>query len=184
MDLRPLPLPVRFDKFTAPQNRYRSQEGLQQVVLEVPALIFTYCVYTFVIIVNGAGEQLFEAVRADVRILGDGFFAFDRDRLFYPVPRRLTDASDPIAEGIQVIYTPYLQPADLGDGWKHVQGRYRLATEAGQSIRMVLSAPGITTRTGSVDVRAGAIRYLRPPLTWNAWLSIVHRELRAAWHRI
>jgi hypothetical protein len=130
------------------------------------------------------GEQLLEAARADVRILGDGFFAFDRDRLFYPVPRRLTDVSDPIAEGIQVIYTPYLQPQERETGWKEVRGRYRIAAEAGQSIRLVLSAPGIATRTGSVDIRSGAIRYLRPPLSWDAWLEIVRRELRAAWHRI
>lgn len=129
-------------------------------------------------------DQAVEAPKGDIRMLGDGFFAFDQDRLFYPVPRRLTDDADPLAEGIQVIYTSYHPPVELGDGWKRIKARFDLATEAGQSIRVNLGAPGIHDRGGSVDVRAGTIRYERPPLSWEAWFTILRRELRAAWHRI
>lgn len=129
-------------------------------------------------------DQMIEAPKADIRLLGDGFFAFDRDRLFYPVPRRLTDDSDPIAEGVQVIYTSYIPPLDLGGGWKKIQEHFPLNTEAGQSIRVTMSAPGIHDRNGTVDVRAGTIRYIRPALNWHAWFLILQRELRAAWHRL
>lgn len=131
-----------------------------------------------------ATDQRIDAPKADVRILGDGFFAFDRDRLFYPVPRRLTDDTDPIAEGVQAIYTSYVPPKDLGDGWKRIEQSYLLNTEAGQSIRLTLGAPGVQDRKGHVDVRAGFVRYLRPPLDWHQWFVILQRELRAAWHRI
>lgn len=131
-----------------------------------------------------AGDVLVDVPRSDVRIFGDGYFAFDKDRLFYPAPRRLTDDSDPGNEGVQVIFTPYLAPKELTAGWKRLEARFPITAEAGETVRIAVGAPGIEARGGSIDVRSGFVRYLRPPLSWSAWFDLINREIRAAWHHL
>ncbi len=163
------------------------QEGLQDVRLGsgIAHVTQTHTTYKLARVETERATDLFvEAAKADMRIIGDGYFAFDRDRLFYPSPRRLTDASEPLAEGINAIVTPYEPPVPLEDGWQRVHASFPLHVEAGQSVRFVLGAPGIETRGGTVDVRAATLTYRRAALTWQDWFTLLRRELRAAWHRL
>ncbi len=163
------------------------QEGLQDVRLGsgIAHVTQTHTTYELGRVPTERGTDLFvEAAKADMRMIGDGYFAFDQDRLFYPSPRRLTDASDPLAEGINAVVTPYQQPIALEEGWQRVHASFPLQIEAGKSIRLVLGAPGIETRGGTVDVRAATLTYRRDALTWQDWFTLLRRELRAAWHRL
>lgn len=129
-----------------------------------------------------AGEALFRALKGDIWIVGDGYVSFDREALFLPYPRRLTDASDPIREGIQAVITPYHPPQQMEDGW--MRPELTTALDSSQNrVRVVLSAPGIVSRGGEVDVRAVQATFKRPPRT-DVWWQYLWTELKGALHRL
>lgn len=131
-----------------------------------------------------SGERVIDAPAGDVLLFGDGFFAFEPDALFLPKPRRFTDQSDPIAEGIEAIQTPYIVPERLADGWIRLSAEVPLLKDVDR-IRWTLGLPGITTRQGYVDIRRAEVLYRRLPATsWRDWFRLVRRELAAAWHHL
>jgi hypothetical protein len=131
----------------------------------------------------GAAPQTLVAPNGDVRIIGDGWFAFSRDAFFSPEPRRVTDQTSLDREGINGVLAPYVRPESLGDGW--YRATISLALDPSlDHVRLALSAPGITSRSGSVDIRRVTLTYTRPPLSWNEWFRVVRQELANAWHRI
>lgn len=130
------------------------------------------------------GERVIDAPRGDILVFGDGFFAFEPEALFLPKPRRLTDQSDPIAEGIDVIQTSYKAPQILKDGWIRISAEVPLLQDVDR-IRWTLGLPGITTRQGWVDIRKAEVVYRRHPAeTWRDWLGVCRREVASAWHRL
>jgi hypothetical protein len=118
-----------------------------------------------------------------VRIVGDGFFALRPDAFFEPKPRRLTDSTLLDIEGTQAVITDYERAVALDGGWKKSRFTFRL-NPALDHLRFVLSAPGVKSRTGAVDVRRVTLIYRRPPLLQSDWLRILRQELANAWHRL
>lgn len=121
--------------------------------------------------------------KGSVRLLGDGFFALEREAAFFPRPRRLTPDADPDAEGVVAVITPYIPAKDLGDGWWHVQATWSISS-ATDALKFSLGLPGIVTRNGAFDIRRMTVEYRRPPLTIPEWWRAIRRELSAAWHRL
>lgn len=130
-----------------------------------------------------AAPQRLNAPAGDVRIVGDGWFSFSPAAFFAPQPRRITDASDPQAEGIQAVLTPYVRPVDLGEGWKRATLRFHLDPSQ-DHIQLALSVPGIASRNTSVDIREVHLTYRRPPLSWSEWWRVLRREVSNALHRL
>ena len=130
------------------------------------------------------GARELHVPKGDLRVIGDGYFAFSPDALFLPQPRRLTDASDPVREGIIAIRTPYHQPETTTDGWVRMSATFDLPTDSLDAPKFSLSAPGMALRSGSVYVRRVGLTYIRPPLGWNEWWKYIRREGAAAWHRL
>lgn len=165
----------------------RHQEGLQTVHLGRAAVKLeqTHAVYRVSRDpTERAGDRVLDAPLGDLLLFGDGFFAFEPDALFLPKPRRLTDQSDPVAEGIEVIQTSYLPPEVLPDGWIRLFARVPLLQDIDR-VRWTLGLPGITTRQGSVDIRRAEVMYQRlPAASWHDWWKLGRRELAAAWHRL
>jgi hypothetical protein len=165
----------------------RHQEGLQTVHLGNASVQVEQTHATYRLSRNPkerAGDLVIDAARGDLLVFGDGFFAFEPDALFLPKPRRLTDQSNPLAEGIEVIQTPYQPPQLLKDGWIRLSAEVPLLQDIDQ-VRWTLGLPGITTRQGSVDIRRAEVAYRRrPATTWHDWLKLGRRELAAAWHRL
>ena len=165
----------------------RHREGLQTVHLgqATVELEQTHSVYRLSRAPSErAGDRVIDAPAGDLLLYGDGFFAFEPDALFLPKPRRLTDQSDPIAEGIEVIQTSYLPPEILPDGWIRLTASVPLLQDIDR-VRWTLGLPGITTRQGWVEVRRAEVRYTRhPATTWRDWWKLGRRELAAAWHRL
>jgi hypothetical protein len=126
---------------------------------------------------------LLRAPKGDVRFVLDGFAAFRRDAFFEPKPRRFTDGTDVDAEGIDAVITPYVMPELLADGW--YRATYHIALEPQMdTLRFVLSAPGIASRLGSIDVRRVEIAYGRPAEHLLDWLKTMRQELANAWNRL
>ncbi len=131
-----------------------------------------------------SGDAQILAPKGDVRIVGDGYFALDRDALFLPRPRRLTDASHPAKEGVIAVLTNYQPPEKLSDGWMRVHTAFALSPQDDR-LKFSLAAPGIFfVRRGAVDVRAVTMTYTRPAISWNEWWVVVRHELVAAWKRL
>lgn len=123
------------------------------------------------------------APAGDVRFVGDGWFALRSEAFFEPNPKRLTDGTDLELEGITSVVTPYERPEDLGNGW--MKARFRYALDGSQDrLRFILSAPGIASRAGAVDVGKMRIIYHRDPLSFGAWVDLIEQEARNAWRRL
>ena len=132
---------------------------------------------------TGSAPQTLVAPNGDIRIVGDGWFAFSAESFFAPEPRRVTVDTDPIREGANAILTPYVRPQPLGDGW--YRATVRVALDPGfDRVRLALSVPGIASRAGSVDIRRITLSYARPPLAGREWLRVIRREVANAWRRI
>lgn len=114
--------------------------------------------------------------KGDMRVVGDGYFAISPEALFYPQPRRLTDASDPIAEGVYAIRTPYIPPQRLSDGWMRLHGTFRLLPLDVRP-KIVLATPGMFPRDGALDIRATRLVYTYALHSWQEWIIWVKREL-------
>lgn len=130
-----------------------------------------------------AMPQRLEAPVGDIRIVGDGWFAFTSGAFFAPQPRRVTDFMDPEAEGVQAILTPYERPVSQGDGWYRARVRFKLEPSQNR-IRFALSAPNLLLRAGAVDIRRIILTYRRPPLSWSDWWRVVRQEAGNAWRRL
>jgi hypothetical protein len=130
-----------------------------------------------------SGWRELSARMGNVRVIGDGFFALDRDAAFLPRPRRLTADTDPANEGITAILTPYIAPQNLGDGWYRVSTSFTLA-RALDDLKFSLALPGIITRTGAFDIRSATIAHRRPSLSIPQLLVTLRREASAALQRL
>lgn len=127
--------------------------------------------------------QRVDVPRGDVRLIGDGWFSFSPDAWFAPQPRRITDGSDPLREGMTRIVTPYQRPEAIGDGWYRAKAVFALDPTQ-DTLRIALSTPGIVSRNGAVDIRHVRLTYQRPPLSWDEWRRVVWLEVRNAWRRL
>lgn len=160
-------------------------EGLQTVTVgrDKIAVVRTHDVFRLDRSDADVSPQRLNAPRGDVRVVGDGWFSFTPDAWFAPQPRRMTDATDPVKEGITHVVTPYERPQDIGDGWVRAVARFRLEPSQDR-IRLALSAPGLLSRSGAVDIRRVTLTYRRPPLSWNEWWRVVRHEAVNAIRRL
>lgn len=120
-----------------------------------------------------------KAEKGNIRLVSDGYFAPDQQALFYPVFRKLTADSQLMREGVRAVQTPYQGAIDMGDGWYRVQTSFTIPKTSAHQ-RIALSAPGITSRLGAVDIRFVTIRYRRNPLTLNSIWEVLLAEGRRA----
>ncbi|MCI0479490.1 hypothetical protein L0Y59_03015, partial [Candidatus Uhrbacteria bacterium] len=129
------------------------------------------------------GPARLYAPEGDIRFVGDGWFALREDALFEPKPKRFTDATDPVAEGVKGVVTPFVRPEDLGDGWYRATFAYDIEPTMDR-LRLVLSASGIASRMGAVDIRRIAVTYRRPALSFDEWWNVFWQEAVNAWRRL
>jgi len=123
------------------------------------------------------------APKGDMRLIGDGFFAFVPSAFFEPSPRRLTDNTHLNTEHVDAVITSYVRPDTLGDGWYRSHMTFALDPTLDR-LRFVLSAPGALSRNAAVDVRRLVLTYHRRAETWSDWLKTLRQELVNAWHHL
>lgn len=119
----------------------------------------------------------------DVRIISDGFFALTESAFFEPEPRRLKPETHGVEEGLVAVLTDYRPVAHMGDGWVLARASFDIPEQA-DMLRFVLSAPGIRSRAGAVDIRRMSLTYRRPAMSWNTWWQVLYNEARNAYHRL
>jgi hypothetical protein len=119
----------------------------------------------------------------DIRVIGDGWFAFKPEAFFAPHPRRITAWTELDEEGIDAVLTSYIRPTPLEDGWYRGTVKFKLDPTRDHS-RFALSAPNLLTRAGAVDIRHVSLTYKRPALSAGEWWRVVKQELVNAWRRI
>lgn len=123
------------------------------------------------------------APRGDIRLVADGYFALIQETFFEPQPRRMTPETDAIKEGIDAILTPYTRVEDLGDGWMRARMTVPVTNDS-DTLRFVVSAPGIASRAGAIDVKRVAVTFHRPPMTFDTWWTTLLSEAKRAWRRL
>jgi hypothetical protein len=123
------------------------------------------------------------APQGDVRFVGDGWFALREDAFFEPKPTRLSDGTDVDREGIDAVVTSFEKPEVLDDGWYRATRKFKIDGTV-DTLRFVLSAPGIMNRAGAVDIRRMTFTYRREPLTLEGWLQVLKQEIVNALHRL
>lgn len=160
-------------------------EGLQTVRFgtDVAVLLKTHSIVNLNRTDHETLPQQLTAPKGDVRIVGDGFFSFTPASFFVPQPRRVTVFTDPDAEGIQAILTPYERPEDIGNGWFRTHVSFKLDPTRDHS-RFALSVPGALANNASLDIRRVTLTYKRPPLDLSEWFHVVRQELVNAWRRL
>jgi hypothetical protein len=129
------------------------------------------------------GARFFYAPKGNVRILADGYFAFEESALFLPRPRRLTASSRLIEEGIVAVLTPYRLPFSFGDGWFQATTTFSLPGYV-DSVKYTLALPGIQSDAGGFDVRRFSLYYQRPPLTFVQFWRELRKEFGTFLRRI
>ncbi|MCR4278469.1 MAG: hypothetical protein NUV81_01015 [bacterium] len=160
-------------------------EGLQSVELggQSVDVVRTHDVFRIDRDDTSLALQRITAPNGDMRIVGDGWFALDKDRFFQPKPIRMTDGTVFENENIKGVVTPYQRPESIGDGWYRATVRFELVGNEDQ-LRIVLSSPGIVSRLGGVDIRRIRATYTRPRLNFSEWKSLILQEMKNAWHRL
>ena len=132
---------------------------------------------------DGAAPVSILAPNGDIRVIGDGYFALRDDAFFEPKPRRFSDGTNVRTEHIDAVMTPYRKPTQLEGDWLTSTFTYHLNPSLDQ-LRFVLSAPGVASRAGAVDVRRITFTYHRAAYTFHDWLMIIRQELANAWRRL
>lgn len=130
-----------------------------------------------------SGPVELTAPQGDVRIIGDGYFAFTQSAFFEPKPRRFTSSTILKKERIDALITTYSRPHDLGDGWFRSTSSFAVNPSLDR-LRFVLSAPGALSRSAAVDVRKIELTYHRNAGTLSDWLHVLRQELANAWRRL
>ncbi len=150
------------------------KEGIQTVELgstRVPIV----ATHGSVAVSRAPSERLdpvrFVAPQGTLWTVGDGYVSWSREALFFPARRRFTDDTRLVEEGVQAVASRYQAPEPLGDGW--YRGRITVALEPRKDrLKLVLAAPGVSTRDTSVDVRRIDVTYERPPRRDRWWESL------------
>lgn len=133
---------------------------------------------------DGVTEPVVLSVpKGDARLVLDGYYALDRAAFFEPQPRKLAPETDAQAEGLEAVITPYQRSYSAGNGWRKSVLTFQIP-ENSENVRLVLSAPGVASRAGAVDVHNVQVTFIRDPITWNNWWKLILSELKAAWRRL
>lgn len=115
----------------------------------------------------------------DVKITGEGLFAFSLGSFFNPYPARLTVHTDLASLGIDFILANYAPPQEDEEGWSTASASFDAASLAKQNgaVTFILSAPAIAEEGAVVDIRDISVTFTRDPLT-------LRRVAAAAWHAL
>jgi len=110
----------------------------------------------------------------DVKITGDGKFAFQSDMFFNPDAVSLNAYSDIDSLGIDYILTTYNEP-DQSEDWSTASVKFEIGPLASSEnkIKFTISTPGLVEFGSTVDIHSITVRFLKAPMTLRDILSAV-----------
>lgn len=170
-----LPQPRATSLFTNAERvtlETQHQEGIQTVRINGEPLMVEQVGSKYALTVPGTGVVELSSPVGDVKITGEGKYAFSRVSFFDPDPISLTAFTD--LENSQVEHVlANLAPVRMSDGWRVASAVYvtdELAMENG-AYKFALSAPGVHDDLGQVSVHAIKATFTKSPLTLDELVS-------------
>lgn len=108
----------------------------------------------------------------DVKISGDGKFAFAQSMFFNPDTVELNAYSDIDSLGVNYILTSYQSLQKSGD-WNKALAEFDLASLAkiDDTVKFTISTQGLNDFQGQVDVHSITVRFIKDKMTWREILS-------------
>ena len=114
----------------------------------------------------------------DVKIVGDGKFAFRRDAFFEPDPVKLGALTDVDVRNVDYILTRYTSPTVDADGWSHATATFDLdkIVDENGAMTFTISTPFIASQQAEVDVHEVIIRFKKEALSRSGvWRALRER---------
>lgn len=128
--------------------------------------------------IDDAGVVQGNSPRGDIKIVGDGKFAFSRDAFFDPDPVRLSALTDLDALGIDYIITTYQSPEREGN-WYRQEAIFSVEEVRNEEndATFSFSAPLIGEGQNTVDIHAINLRFEKDPMTFKEFLGAIRERL-------
>lgn len=125
-----------------------------------------------------AGVVQGNSPRGDIKIVGDGKFAFSRDAFFDPDPVRLSTLTDLDALGIDYVITSYKSPKRKGN-WYEQTAEFDVneIRDGNNDAKFIFSAPLIGEGQNTVDIHAINLRFEKDPMTFKEFLGAIRERL-------
>jgi len=114
--------------------------------------------------------------QGDIKITGNGLFAWSRDLYFNPYPIKLDANSDLDRQGINYLLTEYKNAVAQG-GWCYNEQTFdleRVPTESG-TIKFSISAPGVARRQALPAIAEIDLSFEREAITLENWYTIIKK---------
>jgi hypothetical protein len=154
-------------------------EGLQTIVAGGTLIVIDQVGTKYATKVTGAGVSELESPVGDVKVTGEGKYAFSRQSFFDPDPVALTAFTDLESSGVEHVLAN-LAPVEVIDGWRVASAEFvtsTLAVENG-AYKFALSAPGIHDNLGQVSVHAITVSFVKPKVSLNELASEIKHFIR------
>lgn len=154
-------------------------EGLQTVKVGSLGLEVSEVGGKYSTAVYGTGITPVTSPVGDVKLTGEGKYAFSEQAFFDPDPVSVTAFSD--LEHSQVNYViAKLAPVEFENSWRVASGVFEtsaLALENG-AYKFALSAPGLHDNLGQVSVHAVTVTFQKEPMTFTEMLLAFRHVLK------
>ena len=116
---------------------------------------------------------------ADVKVTGEGKYAFSRSSYFNPDSVVLNAFTDIQSTGVDYVLAQ-LPPLRERQGWRSASATFDLTPLAMENgaYKFALSVPGVDAPGGAVDVHAITVRLSRPALTFDEFVADLRHLFR------
>ncbi|MBU0649217.1 hypothetical protein KJ969_03940 [Patescibacteria group bacterium] len=123
--------------------------------------------------------------QGDIKITGNGLFAWDRGLYFNPYPIKLDANSDLDRQGVDYLITGYKPAQKIGD-WYVAEQTFDLAPIPKDygTIKFSISAPGVSRRQAAPAIAEINLRFEREEITWENGYEIIKKYFYKALGRV
>lgn len=177
-DVGYLPAPRTTTLFTDAERvtlETQHTEGLQTVIVGGTPVTVDQVGAKYASLVPGTGVSELKSPVGDVKVTGEGKYAFSRHAFFDPDPLPVTAFTD--LENAEVEHVlANVAPVQTVDGWRVAGATFEASTLAIENgaYKFALSAPGIHDNLGQVAVHAVTVKFQKAP----ASVGQLARELK------
>jgi len=134
-----------------------------------------------------ANENLNEVFspQGDIKITGNGLFAWDKNLFFNPYPFKLDANSNLDAQKISYVITGY-EPAERRGDWYYHEEEFDLSVvpATGGTIKFSISAPGVSRRQANPAVSEVDLVFMREPIGIENWHEVFSKYISKAIEKI
>ncbi len=177
-----LPTPKATSLFTNAERitlETRHTEGLQTISAGGSPIVINEVGAKYSSLVPGTGVIELRSPVGDVKITGEGKYAFSRESFFDPDPIALTAFTDLESSEVEHVLAN-LAPVREADGWRVASAAFETSTLAveNNAYKFALSAPGIHDNLGQVSVHAVKVTFQKSHVSIHETLADLKRLIK------